>query len=98
MNSALKSMKNIVSNDVLPLDDLSLSELNKSLLLRGEKPSVCLAVFEDIDQIMVKDAAFKTKVVMVLNELRNYGTINVDLRKAFANVIKKISTEKLPVE
>ena len=49
MNSALKSMKNIVSNDVLPLDDLSLSELNKSLLLRGEKPSVCLAVFEDID-------------------------------------------------
>ena len=98
MNSALKSMKNIVSNDVLPLDDLSLSELNKSLLLRGEKPSVCLAVFEDIDQIMVKVAAFKTKVVMVLNELRNYGTINVDLRKAFANVIKKISTEKLPVE
>lgn len=98
MNSALKSMKNIVFNDVLPLDDLSLSELNKSLLLRGEKPSVCLAVFEDIDQIMVKDAAFKTKVVMVLNELRNYGTINVDLRKAFANVIKKISTEKLPVE
>lgn len=98
MNSALKSMKNIVSNDVLPLDDLSLSELNKSLLLRGEKPSVRLAVFEDIDQIMVKDAAFKTKVVMVLNELRNYGTINVDLRKAFANVIKKISTEKLPVE
>ena len=49
MNSALKSMKNIVSNDVLPLDDLSLSELNKSLLLRGEKPSVRLAVFEDID-------------------------------------------------
>ena len=49
MNSALKSMKNIVSNDVLPLDDLSLSELNKSLLLRREKPSVCLAVFEDID-------------------------------------------------
>lgn len=98
MNSALKSMKNIVSNDVLPLDDLSLSELNKSLLLRGEKPSVRLAVFEDIDQIMVKDAAFKTKVVMVLNELRNYGTINVDLRKAFANVIKKISTEKLPAE
>lgn len=98
MNSALKSMKNIVSNDVLPLDDLSLSELNKSLLLRGEKPSVCIAVFEDIDQIMVKDAAFKTKVIMVFNELRNYGTINVDLRKAFANVIKKISTEKLPVE
>ena len=51
MNSALKSMKNIVSNDVLPLDEVikSLSELNKSLLLRGEKPSVCLAVFEDID-------------------------------------------------
>ena len=28
---------------------------------------------------------------------KSYGTINTDLRQAFANVIRKICTEKLPV-
>ena len=35
--------------------------MNKEVLLRGEKPSVQPAVFEDIDESMVKEAALKTK-------------------------------------
>ena len=58
---------------------------------------------------MVKEAALKTKVGSGLSGLdadgwrkilvsKSYGTTNADLRIAFADVIKKICTEKLPVD
>ena len=85
------------------------SELNEEVLLRGEKPSVHFVVFEDIDDSMVKEAALKTKVGSGPSGLdaggwreilvpKTYGTINADLRRAFTNFIKKICTEKLPVD
>ena len=75
------------------------SRLNGEVLLRGEKPSVHPVVFEDIDENMVKEAALKTKGDSGPSGLdadgwrkilvsKSYGTINVDLRRAFANVIK----------
>ena len=84
------------------------SELNEEVLLRGEKPSVH-PVFEDINESMVKEAALKPKGGSGLSGIdadgwikilvsKSYGTINADLRRAFANVIKKICTEKLPVD
>ena len=58
---------------------------------------------------MVKEAALKTKDGSGPSGLdadgwtkilvsKSYGTINAALRRAFANVIKKICTEKLPVD
>ena len=83
------------------------SDLNEEVLLRVEKPSVYPVVFEDIDENMVKETALKTKGGSGPSGLdangwrkilvsKSYGTINADLRRAFANVIKK--TEKLPVD
>ena len=85
------------------------SESNKEVLLRREKPSVHPVVFEDIDKNMVKEATLKNKggagpSGLDANEWRKilvsktYRTINADLRRAFANVIKKICTGKLPVD
>ena len=85
------------------------SGLNEQVLLRGEKTSVHPVVFEDIDENMVKEAALNTKGVSGHSGLdadrwrkilvsKSYGTINVDLRQAFANVIKKICTERLHVD
>ena len=64
-------MTSNISNGILPLDDKTLSflqqkhpassELNEEVLLRGEKPSVHPAVFEDIDENIVKEVALKTK-------------------------------------
>lgn len=58
-------------NGLLPVDDKSFSflkqkhpassELNEEVLLRVEKPSVHPAVFEDVDQSMVKEAVLKNK-------------------------------------
>ena len=78
-------------------------------MLRGQKPSVHPVVFEDIDENMVKEAALKTKGSSGPSGLdvdgwrkilvsKSYGTINADLRRTFANVIKKICSEKLPVD
>ena len=83
------------------------SDLNEEVLLRGEKPSVYPVVFKDIDENMVKETALKTKGGSGPSGLdangwrkilvsKSYWTINADLRRAFANVIKK--TEKLPVD
>ena len=58
---------------------------------------------------MVKEVALKTKGGCGPSGLdadgwrkilvsKSYGTINIDLRRAFVNVIKKICTEKLPVD
>ena len=58
---------------------------------------------------MEKETALKTKGGSGPSELdadewrkillsMSYGTINADLRRAFVNVIKKICTEKLPVD
>ena len=85
------------------------SDLNEEVLLRGEKPFVHPVVFEDIGDSMVKEAALQTKGGSGPSGLdadgwrkillsKSYGTINADLRRAFANVIKKICTEKLPVD
>ena len=64
-------MDKYISKVILPLDDNTLiilkqehpasSELNKEVLLRGEKPSVHPVVFEDTAENMVKEAALKTK-------------------------------------
>ena len=74
--------------------------MNEEVLLGGEKPSIYPVVFEDIDESMVKEAALKTKggsgplgldaggwrkIFMS----KSYGTINADLRRAFANIMKK---------
>ena len=85
------------------------SGFNEQVLLRGEKPSVHPVGFEDIDENMVKEAALKIKGGSGHSGLdadgwrkilvsKSYGTINVDLRQAFANVIKKICTERLHVD
>ena len=83
------------------------SELNEEVLLRGEKQSVHPVVFDDIDESIVKEAALKTKGGSGPSELDADGwrkerflsceKINADLRRAFANIIKKMCTEKLPV-
>ena len=76
------------------------SEVNEEVLLRGEKASVHPVVFEDIDENMVKEAVLKTKGGSGPSGLdadgwrkilvsKSYGTINADLRRAFANVIKQ---------
>ena len=72
LNEALKLLASNISNGILPLDHKNLSlpnqkhpassELNEEVLLTGEKSSVHPAVFEDIDESMVKEAALKTKV------------------------------------
>ena len=83
--------------------------MNEEVLLRVEKPSVHPVVFEGVDENTVKEAALKTKGASGSSGLdadgwrkiivsKSYGTINADLRRAFANVIKKICTEKLPVD
>ena len=84
------------------------SELNEEVLLRGKKPSAYAVVFEDNDESMVQEAALKTEGgsgpsgldvdrwrKILVQELR---TIYADLRRAFANVIKKICTVNLPVD
>ena len=79
--------------------------MNEEVLLRVEKPSVHPVVFEGVDENTVKEAALKTKGASGSSGLdadgwrkiivsKSYGTINADLRRAFANVIKKICTEK----
>ena len=119
VNSALKLLASNISKGILPLDDNTLillkqkhpvsSELNKEVLLRGEKPSEHPVVFEDADENMVKEAALKTKGGSGLSGLdadewrkiltsKSYGTFNADLRRVFANIIKKIWIEKLPVD
>ena len=105
VNSALKLLTSNISKGILPLDDSTLiilkqehpasSELNKEVLLRGEKPSVHPVVFEDTDENMVKEAALKTKGGSGPSGLdadgwrkilvsKSYRTINTDLRRAFA--------------
>ena len=85
------------------------SELNEEVLLIGEKPSVPPVVFENIDKSMVREAALKFKrgsgpsgldgdgwrKILVF---RSYGKINAGLRRAVANVTKKICTERLLVD
>ena len=71
VNGALKSLTSNMSNYILHLDDKTLSilkenhpasrQLHESIMLRAEKPSVHLVVFNDIDTSMVKDVALKTK-------------------------------------
>ena len=76
--------------------------------MRGEKPSVHPVVFEDIDESMVKDAALTTEGGSAPSGLdadgwknilasKSYGAI-AGLRSAFANVIQKTCTEKVPVD
>ena len=85
------------------------SDLNEEVLLKGKKPSVHLVVFEDINKSMVKEAALKIKGGSDPSRLdsdgwnkilvsKSYGTNNADLRRAFANVIKKMCTEILSVD
>ena len=78
------------------------------VLLSGEKPYVHPVIYEIIDEEMVKRAALKTKggsgpsgldadgwrKILASN---NYGTVNTDLRKAFAEVIKIICTKKIEI-
>ena len=67
--------------------------MNVEVLLRGKKLSVHPAIFEDIDESMVNEAALKTKGGSgpsgLDGVLKSYQTINGNLRRAFANVIKK---------
>ena len=67
--------------------------MNVEVFLRGKKLSVHPAVFEDIDESLVKEAALKTKGGSgpsgLDGVLKSYQTINANLRRAFANVIKK---------
>ena len=76
------------------------SELNEEVLLRDQKPSLHPVVFEDIDESMVKEATLKTKGGSGPSGLdanarrkilvsKSYEAINSDLRRGFANVIKK---------
>ena len=79
--------------------------MNEEVLLRREKPSIYPAVFEDIDDSMIKKVALKTndgsgpsgldadgwRKILVS---KSYGTINSDLRRAFANIIKNIGALK----
>ena len=76
--------------------------------LRREKPSAYHIAFENIDENIVNEAALKTKSGSGPSGLdadewrkiasKSYWTINPDLRRAFANIIEKIYTEKLPVD
>ena len=70
VNGALKLLASNISNGIPFLDDKTLSllkqnhpdssQLNEEILLRGGKPSVHPAVFENIDENMVKEAPLKT--------------------------------------
>ena len=83
--------------------------MNEEVLLRREKPSVHSVVFEDIGDSMVKEAALNTKGGSGPSGLdaegwrkilvsKSYRKINADLKRAFANVIEKIYTEKLTID
>ena len=71
VNGVLKILTSSIYNGILSLDDKTLSllkqkppfssELNEEVLLRGENPSAHPIVFEDIDEIMVKEAVLKVK-------------------------------------
>ena len=118
VNGVLKILTSNIYNGILSLDDKTLSllkqrppfssELNEEVLLIGENPSAHPIVFEDIDEIMVKEAVLKVKSGPDPSGLdadgwrkilvsRSFEAINADLRRAFANVIKEICTEKLPI-
>ena len=78
-------------------------EVSRDILLEGEIPEVHPVIFEMIDEEMVKQAAIKTKGgsgpsgmdtdgwrrILASN---HYGTVSSDLRKAFAEMIKKLCT------
>ena len=80
-------------------------DVSQDILLEGEIPEVHPVIFEMIDEEMVKQAAIKTKDgsgpsgmdadgwrrIMASN---HYGTVSSDLRKAFAEMIKKLCTYK----
>ena len=78
--------------------------LNEDALFGGEKPSAHPVLFEDIDESMVKEAVLKTKGGYGPSGLDAYGSrkiivskiyeiINADLRRMFANVIKRYAVE-----
>ena len=75
------------------------------VLLEGDIPEIHPIIFETIDEEMVKQAAIKTnggsgpsgldadgwRRIIASN---SYGNTNVDLRRAFAEMIKKLCTKK----
>ena len=94
----MKLLASNIYNGKLALDDNILSllrqkhlasiKLNEEVLLKGEKPCVHSAVFEDIYLRMVKEAALKTKSGSGPSGLDANGwrkmDNNSDLRRAFA--------------
>ena len=78
---------------------------DNDILLQGEIPDIHPIIFEEIDEEMVKQAALKTRggsgpsgmdadgwrKILVSN---HYGATGADLRRAFAEMIKKMCTEK----
>ena len=83
--------------------------MNEDALFVGEKPSAYPVLFEHIDESMVKEAVLKTKGDYGPSGLDAYGwrkiivskiyeTINADLGRMFANVIKKICSGKFPAD
>ena len=79
---------------------------NNDVLLTGVPQDVYPIMFASIDEEMIRRAAIKTKggsgpSAMDADGWRrilcsnNFGDANVDLRKAIANFIKKICTEKV---
>ena len=84
-------------------------QVSEDTLLQGNIPEVHPVLFEEIDDEMVKQAAIKTKGgsgpsgmgadgwqrILASN---NFGSASQDLRKAFAEMIKKICTQKIETE
>ena len=93
---ALKLLISNISNNILPLDDKTLSlldqkhlasrELNKEILLRRERSSVNPVVLEDIDESMVKDAVLQTKGVSGPSGLDADGWTKILASKSYGTI------------
>ena len=84
-------------------------EADADILLQGEKPRVHPVIYDVIDEEMVKKAALHTKGgsgpsgldadgwrrILASNQ---YGTLNVDLRRAFSEDIKMLCVQKIEID
>ena len=96
VNAAVNLLTNNIENGVLPLNAQTLSQLTDStkapILLHVSLPNVHSVWFQPIDVEMVREVCpsgmdADWHIILSSNQ---FGTSNTDLRKAFAEVIRRL--------
>ena len=96
VNAAVNLLTNNIENGVLPLNAQTLSQLTDStkapILLHGSLPNIHSVWFQPIDVEMVREVCpsgmdADWHIILSSNQ---FGTSNTDLRKAFAEVIRRL--------